>query len=82
VRAALFVLLLAGCASAPPAPPVRVLVPSYVSCVKGVPPRPAFEVDQLAADASDGTKVLALARDLPRWLKYEAVLLAVVEGCK
>ncbi len=40
-----------------------------------------FKVDQLQADATNGAKVLALARDLPRWFKYDGQLLAVVEGC-
>ncbi len=74
-------LLLAGCASAPPTTQ-EVKVPVYVVCVKEVPPRPDFEVDRLAAGASDGAKVLAVARDLPRHLMYELLLLAVVEGCR
>ncbi len=82
MKTILLVLLLTGCTTVPPAPPVRVLVPSYVCCVKQVPARPEFEYLQVASDASDGAKVLALARDLPRWLKYEGQLLATVEGCR
>lgn len=77
----IILVALAGCAAAPPAT-VEVKVPVHVPCVTAVPARPVFEVDQLTPEASNGAKVLALARDLPRWLKYEAQLLAVVEGCR
>ncbi|NHZ97467.1 hypothetical protein F2P46_17320 [Massilia sp. CCM 8734] len=76
----LVVLLLAACAG--PAPVVQeVKVPVYRSCVTGAPDRPTFAVRGLAPDASDGEKVLALARDLPLHLKYEALLEAVIAGC-
>ena len=76
-----YVVLLAGCASAPPAP-VRVEVPVFTPCVKSVPQRPAYEFDQLAPAATDGEIVLALARDWPRGRKYEGELEAVVAGCR
>ena len=79
--ASIFAVLLAGCASAPPAP-VEALVPVYVSCVTAVPPRPDYEFGKLTLAASDGEKILALARDWPRGRKYEGELEAVIEGCR
>jgi starvation-inducible outer membrane lipoprotein len=74
-------MLLAGCCSAPPAP-VEVRIPVKVPCVKGVPERPQFEFDRMAPTASDGGKILALARDWPRGRNYEALLEAVIAGCR
>ena len=63
----IFGTLGAGCASAPPAPPQIVEKPVYVPCVTGAPiVRPEFEFSKLGAAASDGDKILALARDWPR----------------
>lgn len=74
------VLMLAACAG--PAPVVQeVKVPVYRPCVTAVPMRPTFQTVILAPDASDGEKILALARDLPLHLKYEAMLEAVIAGC-
>lgn len=71
-------MLLAGCAT----PPVQqVKVPVYVPCVSAAPVRPPFAAGTLASDASDGEKVLAIARDLPLHLKYEGELEALVFGC-
>lgn len=75
------VAALAGCATRVPAT-VEVRVPVVVPCVKEVPPRPAYEFDQLTPAAADGDKVLALARDWPRGRKYEAQLEAVIAGCR
>lgn len=72
-------MLLAGCATK--APTVEVKVPVYVSCVKEVPARPAFESLALPGDASDGEKVLALARDTLLHFKYEGQLEAALAGC-
>ncbi|MCE3605810.1 hypothetical protein LXA47_19695 [Massilia sp. P8910] len=72
-------LLLTACGAAPVVQEVK--VPVYRSCVTGAPDRPAFAVRTLAPDASDGEKVLALVRDLPVHLKYEAQLEAVIAGC-
>ena len=77
----ILVLVLAGCASAPPALQ-RVEVPVFTPCVKEVPQRPAYEFDQLTPAATDGEIVLALARDLPRSRKYEGDLEAIIEGCR
>lgn len=82
MRILLLALLLAGCATEPVAPPVKILVPSYVSCVKNVPTRPEFEVESLPPDATKGAKVLALARDQLPWRDYEGQLLAVIAGCR
>lgn len=76
----LFLLLaLAGCVTPPATQEVKVGV--YVSCVKDNPVRPVYFTSALAADASDGEKVIALARDKPRHLKYEGQLEAVIAGC-
>jgi hypothetical protein len=77
----LLAVLLAGCASAPPAT-VEVKVPVYVPCVTAAPARPKFEFATLTPAASDGDKVLALTRDWPRGRKYEGELEAVIEGCR
>ncbi len=75
-------LLLVGCATAPPASQI-VRVPVYVPCVTGAPlPAPVFEFGKLSATASDGDKILALARDWPRGREYEGLLEAVVAGCR
>ncbi|WP_426074858.1 hypothetical protein [Janthinobacterium sp. DSP2-3-3] len=75
------VMLLAGCASAPPAP-VRVEIPVFTPCVKVQMPRPTYEFDKLAPTATDGEIVLALARDWLRGRRYESELEAVVAGCR
>lgn len=77
----LLAILLAGCAGAPTVTQT-VEIPVFAPCVKLVPARPAYEFDKLTLAASDGEKVLALARDWPRGRKYEGDLEAVVEGCK
>ncbi|CUI09415.1 hypothetical protein BN2497_13607 [Janthinobacterium sp. CG23_2] len=77
---ALILQLTIGCAVAPPVTQ-EIKVPVYRPCIAGVPERPAFATRTLAPDASDGEKVLALARDLPLHLKYEAQLEAVIAGC-
>lgn len=73
-----FLMILAGCATAPAT--VEVKVPVYVPCAKAVP-RPAFEFPALPGDASEGEKVLAMARDTLLHFKYEGQLEAVVAGC-
>lgn len=74
-------VLLAGCASAPPAP-VRVEIPVFTACVKVVPQRPVYEFDKLPATATDGEVILALARDWLHGRKYEVELVAVIAGCR
>ena len=77
------VLLLAGCATVPPAPaPVRVEVPVMVPCIGAAPQRPVYEFDKLPATATDGEIILALARDWPRGRKYEEFLEALLAGCQ
>lgn len=75
------VVLLAGCATTPPAT-VRVEVPVMVPCIGEVPPRPAYEFDKLPAMATDGEIILALAQDWPRGRKYEGELEAAIAGCR
>ena len=70
--------LLAGCATRPAT--VEVKVPVYVACAKPVP-RPAFEFPALPDNASDGEKVLAMARDTLVHFKYEGQLEAALVGC-
>lgn len=72
---------LAGCANAPSVPQV-VQVPVYTSCVAAVPAKPKFEFGSLAKIATDGDKILALARDWPLGRAYELQLEAIIEGCK
>lgn len=79
--AALLCVSLTGSGCASVAPTQRVDVPVYVSCVQQMPARPAFEFDRLPAEASDGRKVMALARDWARGRKYEIELEAAVAGC-
>ncbi|MYM81071.1 hypothetical protein GTP44_03735 [Duganella sp. FT50W] len=76
-------VLLAGCAATPAPVTQRVDVPVPVFCVKpgDVPARPDYAVEKLAPSASDGEKVLALARDWPQGRKYEEALEAIVAGC-
>lgn len=76
----LVLLLLPGCGTAPPVP-CRVNIPVYTPCLKAVPARPAFESLALPGDASNGEKVLALARDTVQHFKYEGELEAALAGC-
>jgi hypothetical protein len=82
IFAMLVVLACVGCAtkSVPATREVQVAV--MVECVKNVPARPANEFEKLTTAASDGEKVIALARDYPRSQKYEGELVAVIEGCR
>lgn len=68
-----------GCATKPAT--VEVKVPVHVPCVKAVPARPAFAAPELPSDASEGEKVLALARDTLLHFKYESQLEAIIAGC-
>lgn len=77
----MLVLLLAGCASAPPAVQL-VEVPVFTPCVKTVPQRPVYEFDRLTPEATDGEMVLALARDWPRGRRYEGELEAIIARCR
>lgn len=72
---------IAGCATRTPTTQ-EVKIPVYTSCVKAVPAKPDFEGPKVAPDASNGEKVLAIARDTPRHFKYEGELEAVIEGCR
>lgn len=78
----LFVLTCAGCTSTPARPTIEVRIPVITTCVRDVPARPAYEFEKLTIAASDGEKVIALARDYPRSQKYEGELVAVIEGCR
>ena len=78
ISGAFALLLVAGCATKPAT--VEVKVPVYVPCAKPVP-RPTFAFPLMAADASDGEKVLAMARDTLVHFKYEAQLESALAGC-
>lgn len=71
---------LAGCGTAPPATQ-QISIPVFTPCVKKAIPKPIYDFDKLPADAADGAKVLALAKDWPRGRKYEGQLEAVIAGC-
>ncbi|UOD30691.1 hypothetical protein INH39_02795 [Massilia violaceinigra] len=73
-------LLMGACAGTPPVVQ-EAKVPVYMPCVKSTLARPAFAVSALTPDASDGEKILAIARDVPVHLKYEAALEAIIAGC-
>lgn len=82
MKIAIFVgaLLLAGCGTAPPATQI-VEVPVHVPCVKDVPVRPEYEFEKMSLTESNGSKVLALARDWARGREYEGSLEAALAGC-
>jgi hypothetical protein len=73
-------VLLVGCGTAPPATQI-VEVPVHTPCVKDVPAAPVYEFDRLPLDASDGEKVLALARDWSLAQSYEIKLTAALSQC-
>lgn len=81
---AMFVLLLVtGCA----APEVRwktvtVEVPVPVPCVVDAPPEPAWEVDQLTADANDFRVAQAYRAEREQRKQYVRELKAAQQGCK
>ena len=74
-------VLLAGCGKAPPATQI-VEVPVHTPCVTDLPVAPVYEFDKLPSDASDGAKILALARDLPLGRKYEVNIVSLLISCK
>jgi len=78
------VSVLAGCATAPPAPPQKVEVPVLVSCVDAtkVPLAPVFKFSALTPAATSGDKVLALADDWVAGRAYEGQLGAIIAGCR
>jgi hypothetical protein len=47
-----------------------------------IPAKPVYRFDKLLATATDGEKVIALARDWPTGRKYEGQLEAVIAGCR
>jgi len=82
VRAALIVLLLAGCATRLPAT-VEVQVPVAVPCVQAdeIPARPAFLADRDLYALGDYDLVLSLAKDRRQRQVYEALLEGVLSAC-
>ncbi|NHZ78831.1 hypothetical protein F2P44_05990 [Massilia sp. CCM 8695] len=73
-------IALAGCGTATQAMHT-VRVPVRSPCIVALPARPLFATQTLMPDASDGEKVLAIARDLPLHLKYESALEAAMVAC-
>lgn len=79
----LIVLLLMGCASAPPVPTyVEVKVPIAVPCKTADVTRPAFAVDQLSIGAPIDVQMRALRAERHQRIGYERELLAANEACK
>lgn len=76
----LLLVPLVGCSTARPAIQT-VRVPVRTPCIGALPPRPLFATQTLMPGASDGEKVLAIARDLPVHLKYESALEAALAAC-
>ena len=81
IRAALPLLLLAGCATAP-ALPERVEVPVPVPCVSAMPVRPDLVTDANLRAMTDYQLVLALWRDRMQRRQYEAEVEAVIAACR
>ena len=79
---AIIMMLTSGCATDGLLTTQEVKVPVRVACVKNDPVRPDYETKHLTPNASDGAKILALARDWLRSRKYEGELEAAIEGCK
>ncbi|WP_187364276.1 hypothetical protein [Massilia genomosp. 1] len=75
----LALVLLTSCAGAPRVMQ-EVKVPVYCPCLTAAPARPTFATRALDPGASDGEKVLALARDHLVHFKYEGELEAVIAG--
>jgi hypothetical protein len=76
----LLTILLVGCAASPVVTEVK--VPVVVPCIRVELAKPDYETPKLKPDASDGLKVLALARDWLRSRIYEAQLESVINACK
>lgn len=77
------VLVLVGCAGAPPAPAyVEVKVPVAVPCRTADVARPAFAVDQLPIGATIDVQMRALRAERHQRIGYERELLAANEACK
>lgn len=78
-----FVLVLAGCSSASPAPSyVEVKVPIAVPCKTADVARPTFAVDQLPIGAAIDAQMRALRAERHQRIGYERELLAANEACK
>lgn len=83
MRAALILLLLAGCASQPAQQSAAVEVSKVVSvrCIKQAPVRPTYATEQLGAEATDIQYGDALAVDWVLSRGYEKELEAAVKAC-
>ncbi|MBP1129014.1 putative lipoprotein YmbA [Serratia sp. PL17] len=76
-------LVLVGCAGAPPAPSyVEVKVPVTVPCKTADVARPAFVVEQLPIGSPIDTQMRALRAERHQRIGYERELLAANEACK
>lgn len=77
------VLVLVGCAGAPPAPSyVEVKVPVAIPCRTADVARPAFAVDQLPIGATIDVQMRALRAERHQRIGYERELIAANEVCK
>ncbi len=77
----LLICLFAGCTAKPPLVTHEVKIPVAVPCITSAPARPAFEFPVLSPRATDGDKILSMARDTLLHFKYEGQLEAAIAGC-
>lgn len=79
----LLAALLAGCASAPPAPvATEVKIPVSEKCEAPVPTRPAFAVDALPIGADIYAQTKALRAERQQRKGYELKLETAVQACR
>lgn len=80
-------LWLSGCATNCPTPEPKIQtqevdVPTPVSCLGNVPPKPDYETGYLDPDTADGEVLLEMARNWVKAQSYEAWLQAAMVGCQ
>ncbi len=78
---AVLVLFGPGCTTKPPIVTQEVKIPVAVPCITAAPARPAFEFPLLSPTATNGDKILTMARDTLLHFKYEGQLEAAIAGC-
>ena len=80
-----FILLLAGCQSAPITVPidrpVRVEVPVPIACITSIPPRPDISDEQVIKSLDDYRLVLTIWRDLLVLRGHVAALEDLLAAC-
>lgn len=74
--------LLVGCAvQEAPKPPQIVNIAVPEPCLSEQIPKPVYETETIADNATDGQKILALLGDWIKSRAYEGQLEAALEGC-